>query len=113
MLRPGLMCVLAAHLCVWSACGDAFDFDGDGFSDEEVPLVDIPSCQEVADWDPAWVAFEDEVLRLTNEARAVGHNCDSAGQFGPTGPLAMNERLRCAARVHSFYMAETGHFDHV
>jgi uncharacterized protein YkwD len=113
MLRPGLTCILVAHVCVWSACGELFDFDGDGLSDEQVPVVDIPSCQEVADWPAAWTEFEEQVLVLTNQARAAGHDCDTAGRFGPTGPLVMNERLRCAARVHSHYMSQTGHFDHV
>ena len=102
-------CALLAHTCVLGACGDFFD-DGDGNSD--VPLVDVPSCEEVADWDPSWAQFEEDVLRLTNEARAAGHDCDSQGNFGPTGPLTMNNRLRCAARVHSYYMAQTGDFDH-
>jgi uncharacterized protein YkwD len=77
-----------------------------------VPLVDVPNCDEVADWDPSWASYEEEVVRLTNQARAAGHNCDSQGNFGPTGPLTMNNRLRCAARVHSYYMSKTGDFDH-
>jgi hypothetical protein len=79
---------------VLGACGDFLD-DDDGNGD--VPLVDVPSCEEVADWDPDWAAYEDEVLRLTNQARAAGHDCDREGKFGPTDPLTMNNRLRCAA----------------
>lgn len=77
---------------------------------DEVPASS--HCAEVANWDPAWTAWEDEVLRLTNEARAVGHNCDSEGNFGPTTPLTTNPELRCAARLHSRDMIQNGYFDH-
>lgn len=94
-----------------ASCG--FDlFDDSPPLGEQVDLSELPSCQAVAEWDPEWVAFEGEVLRLTNLARARGHDCDSAGRFGPSGPLVMNDRLRCAARVHSLYMASTGEFAH-
>jgi uncharacterized protein YkwD len=72
----------------------------------EVPMTDY--CNPVAAWDPEWTQFEDEVLRLTNEARAVGHNCDAQGDKPPTTPLTLDPRLRCSARVHSKYMAEVG-----
>lgn len=99
--------VLAALLSAWSACGFQDD-DESGLS-----LGDLPACEEVESWDPAWAAFEDEVLRLTNQARARGHDCRSGGRFGPAEPLTMEPRLRCAARMHSAYMAETGDFGHV
>jgi uncharacterized protein YkwD len=101
----------AAWLCLGLVgCADLFATDGDS---RPVDLGDLASCQSVADWDPDWAAFEDRVLELTNAARAAGHDCDSEGKFGPAAPLAMNARLRCSARLHSGYMAETGDFDHV
>jgi uncharacterized protein YkwD len=80
-------------------------------SDGSVPAGDY--CASVADWDPAWVAFEDEVLRLTNQYRASGANCDTQGNFGPAPALTTNPMLRCAARLHSMDMGVQGYFDHV
>lgn len=77
--------------------------------------VDVPSgdaCAAVSTWDPRAAQFEQEVLRLTNEARARGHNCDSKGNKPATTPVTMEPRLRCAARLHSKYMAESGDFNH-
>jgi uncharacterized protein YkwD len=79
-------------------------------SDAAIPSGDY--CAATASWDPAWTAFEDEVLRLTNEARAVGHNCDAEGNFAATTPLTMEPRLRCAARLYSKEMSDTGNFSH-
>lgn len=74
----------------------------------------IPSCADLEDeWPEAWVEFEHEVLRLTNEYRAMGFNCDTQGEFGPAGPLTFNATLRCSSRLHSQDMAEQGYFDHV
>jgi uncharacterized protein YkwD len=75
-------------------------------------VPDGPHCMPVAAWDPTWVQYEEEVLRLTNQARATGHNCDSQGNFGPAPPLAMEAHLRCSARLHSMDMALQGYFDH-
>ncbi|MDH5676083.1 MAG: CAP domain-containing protein [Myxococcales bacterium] len=80
---------------------------GDGV---EVPATD--HCAAVADWDPAWAEFEEEVLRLTNEARAAGATCGELGPFEPAGPLVMSPELRCAARLHSQDMGQQGYFDH-
>lgn len=79
-------------------------------SDAAVPTGAV--CAPTASWDPAWAAFEDEVLRLTNEARAAGHNCDAEGNFGGTTPLVMQENLRCAARLFSKDMADNSFFAH-
>lgn len=79
-------------------------------SDAAIPSGDY--CAATASWDPAWTAFEDEVLRLTNEARAAGHNCDAEGNFGATTPLTMEPHLRCAARLYSKDMSDTGNFSH-
>lgn len=87
--------------------GGASGTSGDG---GDVP--DGAYCAAAADWDPAWTAFEEEVLRLTNEARAAGHNCDSEGNFGPADPLMMSPILRCSSRLHSMDMGDKGYFDH-
>lgn len=76
----------------------------------DVPETD--ACMAAAMWNADWAAFEVEVLRLTNEARAKGYNCDTMGEFGPAPPLEMDARLRCSARLHSKDMAERRFFDH-
>lgn len=81
-----------------------------GSNADDVP--DIEHCDPVRDWDENAAKFEEEVLRLTNEARARGHNCDTRGVKPPAPPLTMEPRLRCAARLHSKYMSETGDFNH-
>ncbi len=77
---------------------------------EEVPAD--AHCAAVADWDPAWSQWEEEVLQLVNEVRAVGADCGSEGQFGPAEPLSMDPVLRCSARLHSLDMFERDFFDH-
>jgi uncharacterized protein YkwD len=69
-------------------------------------------CAGVATWDPAWEAFEEDVLRLTNETRARGADCGEEGRFGATTPLTMNPMLRCSSRLHSQDMGEREFFDH-
>lgn len=79
------------------------------------PGAQVPDgahCAPVATWDPTSTQYEEEVLRLTNEARAVGHNCDTEGNFGPAPPLTMEAHLRCSSRLHSMDMAMQGYFDH-
>jgi uncharacterized protein YkwD len=83
---------------------------GDGDGDPDVP--DNAYCNPVSNWDPAWVAWELEVLDLVNQARAQGGNCGSQGNFGPSGPLSLDPALTCAARVHSKDMADNNFFDH-
>lgn len=77
---------------------------------DAVPDTDL--CASVADWDPAWVQFEEEVLLLVNEFRAQPADCGVEGQFEPAAPLSMNPILRCSARLHSLDMYERDYFDH-
>jgi len=77
--------------------------------------LDVPDdahCASVRDVDPKLVAFEERVLVLINESRARGEYCGSEGTFDPTGPLVMQPQLRCAARLHSLFMAENEEFSH-
>lgn len=83
-----------------------------GSGEPAVP-TDIPYCQGVVDWDPAWAALEARIVEIVNMHRAEGANCGSKGTFGPAAPLVMQPNLRCAARVHSKDMADRGFFDHV
>jgi uncharacterized protein YkwD len=77
---------------------------------DEVPATSY--CAEAANWDPAWSAWEEEVLVLVNERRAAGATCGTYGSFGPADPLTMVPELRCSARLHSMDMGMQGYFDH-
>lgn len=78
--------------------------------DADVP--DSPYCLPVAGVDPAWKQLEEDVLTIVNQMRAMGADCGSGGNFGPTGPLTMEPALRCAARKHSADMDARDFFDH-
>jgi uncharacterized protein YkwD len=86
--------------------------DEDAEDDEPIDVPTSEHCESVADWDPEWVAFEEDVLGLVNEMRAVGASCGGEGTFGPAPPLAMSPVLRCSARLHSLDMYERDFFDH-
>lgn len=59
------------------------------------------------------VPFETEVLRLTNQARARGWNCETQQWGGPAlPPLQRDSRLEVAALAQSAGMALYGYFDH-
>jgi uncharacterized protein YkwD len=75
------------------------------------PVATIASLDE-SSWDPAWEAFEEEVVALVNDARADGGCCGNEGCFDAAPPLAIDPVLRSAARLHSTDMAERGFFDH-
>jgi uncharacterized protein YkwD len=71
-----------------------------------------PSTQPpIGGWPAEWVAFEDEVLRLTNGRRSVGAVCGGK-PFAPAGPVGPHAALRNSARGHSQDMATRGYFDH-
>ena len=55
--------------------------------------------------------FEDQVLILVNQQRALGATCGGTA-YPATGPLSMNASLRTAARNHSIDMAANNYFSH-
>ncbi|MCG8421568.1 MAG: CAP domain-containing protein [Proteobacteria bacterium] len=55
---------------------------------------------------------EDALVDEINRRRRAGAICGSLGYFLPTRPLAVDTRLRCAARAHSADMAERGFVGH-
>jgi uncharacterized protein YkwD len=77
---------------------------------DDVP--DTEHCDPVASWDPMWTQFEEEVLMLTNAARARGADCGQYGSFGAASPLTMQPNLRCSARLHSQDMGMNDYFAH-
>lgn len=86
-----------------------------GVEPEPVEIIDgIPDteyCQPVSSWDPAWAAFEEEVIDLINQRRAQGADCGAEGSFASADPVQMNPFLRCSARLHSTDMAQQGYFE--
>ena len=92
-------------------CDDMLDNDQDG----QVDCADIDcllTCDDPADWPADWADFEDEVLRLTNQARGRPANCGGE-MFSPVPPLTMNRFARYAARLHSLDMSRLSYMDHV
>ncbi len=79
-----------------------------------VPVAGPQACLDAdADWPDGWRLFEDAVVEQVNLRRAEGADCGSQGVWDPTHPLASDEQLRCAARLHSRDMGERGYFDHL
>lgn len=98
-----------------SGSTDGSDGGGsDGGEDTEPPPPDpAEDCHpDVADWPESWADLEDQVLERVNEERAAGADCGSSGTYAPTGPLAMEDHLRCAARYHSMWMADNDTLAH-
>ncbi|MGB0716207.1 MAG: CAP domain-containing protein [Phycisphaerae bacterium] len=77
-----------------------------------VAVPAITYCNDVADWPDGWIAFEEEVLVLVNNARSTATDCGSRGTFPAASPLTMEGALTCAARIHSLDMATNNFFDH-
>lgn len=69
-------------------------------------------CDADNGWEAGWGSLEEQVLEIVNQRRAQGANCGSEGDFGPAGPLMMDDLLRCAARLHSRDMVERDFFSH-
>jgi uncharacterized protein YkwD len=63
-------------------------------------------------WPSEAASFEQEVLRLTNEARAQGACCGDEGCFPASAALELDQALRSAARSHAADMAARDYFDH-
>jgi uncharacterized protein YkwD len=94
---------------------DAREQDGDGTpsAGQSSDVAATEYCAAVANWDPEWVQFEEEVLLLVNENRAKPADCGMEGKFAATTPLVMDPILRCSARLHSLDMFERDFFAHV
>jgi uncharacterized protein YkwD len=76
--------------------------------------ADVPStayCAPAASWDPRWIAFEAEVLRLTNLARQSARLCGTTS-YAAAPALTASSQLRCAARLHAKDMQDRSYFSH-
>jgi uncharacterized protein YkwD len=80
--------------------------------EEEDPVWEEACHPDVEGWKGSWASAEEKVVELINEARATTTNCGSEGVFAATGPVVMDQHLRCAARYHSLWMAQTNSFSH-
>ena len=75
---------------------------------DELPAL---GCDTLGTWGSEMAAAEEEILLLVNAVRASGTTCGGA-ERPAVPPLAMDETLRCAARLHSQDMAERSFFSH-
>jgi uncharacterized protein YkwD len=94
---------------------DPIELGGGESPEVALQTPDVPGgdyCAAVADWDPEWIQFEEEVLQLVNEARSQPADCGSEGRFAAAAPVVMNAVLRCSARLHSLDMFERQYFGH-
>lgn len=72
-----------------------------------------PACDHLPAWDPEVIAKEEEVLELVNDLRQEGIDCPGEGtSYPPVDPVEMDEKLRCASRLHSIDMVEDDFFGH-
>lgn len=101
---------LATLLVLAGCAGASSDVSGD---DDEALDDEDDGCAGAcdADWPVSWAAEEDALLALVNAFRAQGGACPS-GTMPSVPPLAGDERLRAAARLHAQDMGEQGYFDH-
>jgi uncharacterized protein YkwD len=74
-------------------------------------LPDNDYCRPVSAASAAEAALEQQILELTNAARAQGATCGGKA-YPPVGALVMDPALRCAARAHSKDMIDRKFFDH-
>jgi uncharacterized protein YkwD len=75
------------------------------------PLPDNDYCRPVSAAGAGQATLEQQILELTNAARAQGATCDGKA-YPPVPALTMNPALRCAARAHSQDMIDRKFFDH-
>ncbi|MCB9570331.1 MAG: CAP domain-containing protein [Myxococcales bacterium] len=84
-----------------------------GGGDEDVWMTAYCYLASPMKWLDPWESREAEVVDLVNQARAQGVTCGAFGAMPPVGPLTVNPRLTCAARVHSQDMSERAFLGHI
>lgn len=84
---------------------------GDGTCHDDETCDNCPADCGACPWPSDWVAKEQRILELVNEARASGVNCPSGPQPA-THPVAYHEALTWAARRHSEDMGTQNYFSH-
>lgn len=101
--RGAIVALALALAGAASGCGD---------SDNRTIPPEEAYCNAVAEWPDEWEREERRLFEAVNQRRSVGADCGARGVFAPTGALAPNTALRCAARQHVQDMAERGYFAH-
>lgn len=86
------------------------DGDDDGICRERCPASPVSELPE--DWPAQRQSLEDELVELSNEARAQGGCCEADMCFGASRPLALSAELSRAARAHAHDMATRQYFAH-
>ena len=87
--------------------------DEDDGSSEEAAVVWEEDCHpDLEGWRGGWASKEEQVVELINEARSTPTDCGTYGSYAAAGPVEMEANLRCAARYHSMWMAQTNSFSH-
>ena len=114
--------VIASLVLLVTGCGPGFSGDGTTSSGETLAGGEAGEgadtdtdfneyCSPQVEWDAEAAAFEAEVLEIVNQRRSEGATC--GGQdYAPTGPMALDVQLRCAARIHSLDMFVRDFFAH-
>ena len=77
-----------------TACSDGFD------DPVETEVGDTELCDEVRTWEMDWVAWEADLLRELNAARAEPASCGDVPQMRQRALRAVPQ-LTCAARVQA------------
>jgi uncharacterized protein YkwD len=91
--------------------GEPDPYEPDPVDPEPEPEPTEPDPVVDGEWPAEWIAAEEEMLLLVNEARINGATCPS-GAKPATHPLTWNLELSIAARLHSEDMANNGYFSH-
>jgi uncharacterized protein YkwD len=87
--------------------------EGEGSGQNAEPDSPLPDklagpCEDASLWNKA---FEDEVLTLVNQKRAAGATCGGVAK-PKVAAVTADERLRCAARLHSRDMGSNNFMSH-
>lgn len=123
MVRMNRSGVVLVGLALLAGCGaeERVEVTPDGVVGEGMAMETVEAvggeytaqayCDDVTTWDANWASFETQVLNLVNQRRAAGATC--GGVSKPAVPaVALDTRLRCAARKHSKDMAVNNFFSH-
>lgn len=90
---------------------------GAGGSTTYGDVPDTPACaayREDDRWTVAWASVEAEVVDLVNAERRAGTDCPDADggvvASDPVDEVTVNPEVRCAARAHSYDMADRDYY---
>lgn len=104
-VRCRLATTLSIALTGVAACGDAFE------DPVETEVGEAEICDRVRTWESDWVAWEADMLRELDAARAQKLSCDGAVQKRQRALFLIPE-LTCAARLQAQELAELGELSH-